>query len=72
MIKRGYEAIQPGYEARASLRHDMKQLRNRWNLLKGMYSWFKWATNQTGIGRLPNGGIDAPLSWWERHTKVLT
>ena len=50
MTKRGYQAIQPGYEARAGLRHDMKQLRNRWNQLKGMYSWFKWATNQTGIG----------------------
>ena len=38
MTKREYEAIQPVYEARAGLRHDMKQLRNRWNQLKGMYS----------------------------------
>jgi hypothetical protein len=37
-----------------------------------MYAWFKWATNQTGTGWLANGGIDAPNSWWERHTKVVT
>jgi hypothetical protein len=37
-----------------------------------IYAWFKWATNQTGTARLANGGIDAPNSWWERHTKVAT
>jgi hypothetical protein len=62
MSKIGYEAMINGYEARAGLRHDLRQMRNRWNQLKGMYAWFKWATNQTGTGWLANGGIDAPNS----------
>lgn len=72
LTRRGYENIAPEYEARVGLRHDVRQLRNRWNQLKGMYAWYLWAIKQTGIGRQENVGLDAPNSWWQRHTKVMT
>jgi hypothetical protein len=60
MTRRGFEAMQLPYEEKTGLRHDLRQLRNRWNRLKGMYSWFKWANNQTGVGCLQNGGLMHP------------
>jgi hypothetical protein len=48
MTTRGYQLISIKYEERAGLRHDVRQLRNRWNQLKGMHAWYKWAKKQTG------------------------
>jgi hypothetical protein len=38
MIRRGYEAMQTGYQERTGLRHSFKQLKNSWNQLKRVYS----------------------------------
>ena len=61
MTRRGYDALEQLYENQVGLRHDLKQLKNRYSQLKNMYSSYKWALNQTGVGRQANGGIDAPL-----------
>lgn len=68
MTRRGYGALQVNYEQKTGLRHDLKQLKNRYGQLKQMYTFYKWANTQTTIGRLANGGIDAPISWWEKNT----
>jgi len=72
MTTRGYQLISIKYEERAGLRHDVRQLRNRWNQLKGMYAWYKWAQKQMGISKRDNGAIVAPDTWWARHTKVIS
>ena len=71
MARRGYECMQELYENQVGLRHDLKEPKNRYSQLKTMYNFYKWALNQIGVGRQANGGIDAPLSWWERHTMVI-
>jgi hypothetical protein len=71
MTRRGYDNLREFYEQQTSLRHNLKCVKNRYSQLKTMYSFYKWALDQTGVGRQANGGLDALLSWWERHTKVI-
>jgi hypothetical protein len=71
MTRRGYEAMQLAYQEKTGLRHDVRQLRNRWNQLKGIYSSFKWANIQQELDVSTMEGLMHPLSWWERHRKVM-
>ena len=41
MTGRGYDALQVLYERKTGLRHDLKQLKNIYGLLKQMYSFYK-------------------------------
>jgi len=71
MTRRGYDNLRDFYEQQTGLKHDLRCMKNRFSQLKTMYSFYKWAQLQTGVGRQENGGIDAPLSWWDRHTRVI-
>jgi len=62
----------PLYQAKTSLRHTSNQLRNRWNQLNRMYSWYKWACKQTGLGVADDGTFFAEQWWWEDNTRVFS
>ncbi|WVZ71421.1 hypothetical protein U9M48_020011 [Paspalum notatum var. saurae] len=69
MSARAYKNISDKFYARLGLRHSKLQLKNRWDALKGLYTFWLWANKQTAIGRSPNGGIVASEKWWKDHTK---
>ena len=50
MTNRGYKTIQQKYFSNTKLRHSVKQLRNRWTQLKGLYQFWLWLNKQTGLG----------------------
>jgi hypothetical protein len=60
MTTRGYHVITEKYYLRTGLRHSKTQLKNRWDQLKGLYSFWLWLNKQTGLGRA-NGVVDG--SW---------
>jgi hypothetical protein len=71
MSRIGYDNIRELYEQQTGLRHDRRCVKNKYAQLKTLYTFYKWACTQTGVGRKANGGLDAPTAWWQRHTKVI-
>jgi len=59
MTKRGFLSMAPLYDAKTGLRHTPDQLRNRWNQLNRMYSWYKRACKQTGVAVAGDGTLSA-------------
>uniref|UniRef100_A0A0A8XQZ6 Uncharacterized protein n=1 Tax=Arundo donax TaxID=35708 RepID=A0A0A8XQZ6_ARUDO len=59
MTNRGYKNIQEKYLISTKLRHFIKQLRNRWTQLKGLYQFWLWLNKQTRLDRA-NGMAVAP------------
>ena len=69
MTIRGYKSIAEKYFSCTNLRHSVKQLRNRWGQLKGLYQFWMWLNKHTGLGRA-NGTVVADDKFWKDHTKV--
>lgn len=70
MTSRGYKNIAEIYFRRTGLTHNRTQLKNRWDQLKRLYAFWKWAMAQTGLG-WANGTFVASEAWWKKYTKVL-
>uniref|UniRef100_A0A0A9TM27 Uncharacterized protein n=1 Tax=Arundo donax TaxID=35708 RepID=A0A0A9TM27_ARUDO len=68
MTARGYKNIAEKFYQSTGLRHSKTQLKNRWDQLKGLYSFWLWLNKQTGLGQA-NGTVVADDDFWRRHTK---
>ncbi|KAF8719365.1 hypothetical protein HU200_024073 [Digitaria exilis] len=69
MTNRGYENIAGPFYERTSLRHSVKQLRNRWDQLKSLYTFWTYCNKQSGLGKSGTGGIIASDAFWDQHCK---
>jgi hypothetical protein len=69
MTSRGYETISEKFYLNTGLRHSRTQLKNRWDQLKGLYSFWLWLNKQAGLGR-SNGIVVIDDDFW-KYTKVL-
>nr|CAB3450675.1 unnamed protein product [Digitaria exilis] len=69
MTNRGYENITGPFYERTSLCHSVKQLRNRWDQLKSLYTFWTYCNKQSGLGKNGTGGIIASDAFWDQHCK---
>jgi len=72
MTTRGYNKIRKKYYHITNLWHDTKCMKNRVKNCKTMYQFWLKLNQNTGLGRKPDGTIDASPEWWTNNTKVLT
>jgi hypothetical protein len=70
--KRGFQAMEPLFLQQTGWKHEWDQLRNRWNQLQHMYSWYKKHSKSTGVTLGPDGQINADPGWWVDNTKVIS
>lgn len=54
-----------------NLWHDTKCMKNRVTNLKTMYVFWLKLNKDTGLGRKPDGTIDATPGWWKKNAKVI-
>ncbi len=72
MTTRGYQIIAEKYFQKIGLRHNKTQLKNRWDVLKSMYSFWLGLLNDTGLGwDHAKGTVAAPVEYWKKVTKVI-
>lgn len=67
----GYNAIAEGYHAKTGLMHSRLQLKNQIGILKSTYSFWRYLQTHTGLGRKPDGTVDADSDFWSSHIEVL-
>ena len=73
MTNQGYKNIGIKYLQRTGLRYSKTQLKNKWDLLKGLYSFWRSLNTDTGLGWNPaKGTVDATDEQWQTMTRVLT
>ncbi|RLN43355.1 hypothetical protein C2845_PM01G47200 [Panicum miliaceum] len=65
----GYKALAKGFYEQTGLLHDKKQFRNQIGQRKSTYSFWNFLQNHTGLGRKPDGTIDAESNFWKTYTK---
>jgi hypothetical protein len=70
MTAEGYQAVVDGLLARRGLVYDSGQVKNQLVILKNIHSFWQYLQVHTGLGRLPDGSIDADSDFWKTHTKV--
>ncbi|BAS73828.1 Os01g0693600 [Oryza sativa Japonica Group] len=63
----GYNAIAEGYHAKTGLMHSRLQLKNQIGILKSTYSFWRYLQTHTGLGRKPDGTVDADSDFWSSH-----
>ncbi|PVH32247.1 hypothetical protein PAHAL_9G353500 [Panicum hallii] len=68
MTSRGYKNLLMRYHSSTGLQHRRKQLRNRWDQLKGLYQFWKYINLRSGFGRSYNSVV-ADDQFWKDHTK---
>jgi hypothetical protein len=66
-----YKNIREKYWQRVKLWHPGREIKNKMNGLKTLYTDWVWLQQQTGCGRGPNGEVTATPTWWEREIKVF-
>jgi hypothetical protein len=69
MTSRGYKNIAEKFEVSRGLRHSKTQLKNIWEGLKRLYTFWLWLNKQTGLGRA-NRTVVASNKIWKDNTKV--
>ncbi|KAG2604737.1 uncharacterized protein LOC120669828 [Panicum virgatum] len=62
----GYQAIIDGYYLQTGLKHDRQQMKNEITQLKSLYSFWRVMQAHTGLGRIPDGSVDAESNWWKK------
>jgi len=67
MSGEGYQAIADGYFAKTGLLHTRLQLKNQIGILKSTYSFWCYLQIHTGLGRNPDGSVDADSEYWKPH-----
>jgi len=70
MSGEGYQAVQEGLFERRRLVYTRLQVKNQIGVLKNIYSFYRYLLGHTGLGRLPDGTIDADSEFWITHTEV--
>ena len=71
MSGEGYEAVIDGLLARRRLLYNRLQVKNQILILKSTYSFWRYMQTHTGLGRKPDGSIDADSDFWITNTEVL-
>lgn len=69
MSGEGYQAVQEGLFERRRLVYTRLQVKNQIGVLKNIYSFYRYLLVHTGLGRLPDGTIDADSEFWITHTE---
>ena len=69
MTSEGYQAVVDGLLARRGLVYSRMQV-NQLVILKNTRSFWRYLQVHTGLGRNPDGSIDAESVFWKTHTKV--
>lgn len=72
MSGEGYQAVQEGLFERRRLVYTRLQVKNQIGVLKNIYSFYRYLLVHTGLGRLPDGTIDADSEFWITHTEKKT
>jgi len=70
MSGEGYEAVVDGLLARRGLLYTRLQVKNQIGVLKNTHSFWRYMQTHTGLGRKPDGTIDAEPEFWTTHTEV--
>ncbi|XP_039854227.1 uncharacterized protein LOC120712503 isoform X2 [Panicum virgatum] len=70
MSGEGYQAIADGYFAKTGLLHTRLQLKNQIAILKSTYSFWCYLQIHTGLGRNPDGSVDADSEYWKPHLEM--
>ena len=69
MTRRAYTNIAQNFYLHTGLKHSKTQLKNRWDQLKGLFTFWIWLNKQTGLGR-KNGTVVASDKFWKEATQV--
>ncbi|RLN23171.1 hypothetical protein C2845_PM07G12220 [Panicum miliaceum] len=72
MTGEGYQAIVDGLLARKGLVYTRLQVKNQIGVLKNTHSFWRYMQAHTGLGRKPNGSIDADSEFWITNTEKKT
>ena len=70
MSGEGYQAVIDGLLARRGLVYSRLQVKNQIVVLKNTYTFWRYMQVHTGLGRKPDGTIDADSEFWITHTEV--
>ncbi|CAN6281947.1 unnamed protein product [Urochloa humidicola] len=65
----GYNTIIQKFKEATGLIHDRTQIKTRIGQLRGVYSFLVFLQTHTGLGRKPDGSIDADSTFWKEHTQ---
>jgi hypothetical protein len=66
----GYQAVVDGLLARRGLVYSRLQVKNQLVVLKNTHSFWRYLQVHTGLGRNPDGTVDAKSVFWKTHTEV--
>jgi len=69
MSGEGYQAVVDGLLARR-LVYTRGQVKNQIGVLKNTHAFWRYLQMHTGLGRRPDGSIDADHDFWLTHTEV--
>ncbi|CAN6331597.1 unnamed protein product [Urochloa humidicola] len=69
MSKAGWKDVQRRYYAATGLQHDSEQFGSRTRQLRKIWLFIQRCRNDTGLGRNPNGTVDASDEWWDANTR---
>ncbi|XP_037463539.1 uncharacterized protein LOC119335522 [Triticum dicoccoides] len=69
MSGEGYQAVIDGLLARRGLVYSHLQVKNQIVVLKNTYTFWRYIQVHTGLGRKPDGTIDADSEFWITHTE---
>ncbi|CAN6244195.1 unnamed protein product [Urochloa humidicola] len=69
MSTESYQAIVDGLFARKRLVYTKQHVRNQIGVLKNTHSFYRYLQAHTGLGRNPDGSIDADSNFWITHTE---
>ena len=70
MSGEGYQAVVDGLLARRRLVYTRGQVKNQIGVLKNTHAFWRYLQMHTGLGRRPDGSIDADHDFWLTHTEV--
>ncbi|CAN6349534.1 unnamed protein product [Urochloa humidicola] len=69
MSKAGWRDVQQRYYAATGLLHDSEQFSSRLRQLRAMWLFIQKCRDDTGLGKNPDGTVDADEEWWEEKTE---
>ncbi|CAD6205897.1 unnamed protein product [Miscanthus lutarioriparius] len=69
MSGEGYQAVVDGLLTRRRLVYTHGQVKNQIGVLKNTHAFWRYLQTHTGLGRRPDGSIDADHDFWLTHTE---
>jgi hypothetical protein len=70
MTGEGYQAVVDGLFVRRRLVYSRGSIKNQLTVLKSIHGFWRYLQSHTGLGRRPDGSIDADSEHWATHTEV--